>query len=408
MSSTKTRSRSAARPRPRITPFGIGKDRKFFVEAKKPSVKIKDDAEAAYQLRRYAWSKKLPLSILTNFREVAVYDGRTKPNQTDKASVARVRDPDARECPQWDEIAGDLCERRLLKGSFDKFAESPRGKAGRRRGCCVPQRIEGWRADLAKNLALRNPKLRQRDLNYAVQRTIDRIVFLRICEDRGIEVYGRLRALLNGEHTYAGSTPVSRSRPAVQLGPLLFREGTRTGRTAGFSRRTEIDDAVLKKIIGVCTIRIALTYFPFCRPNPRPGLRAILGKVIRLTDGHQAKVEDKPEVKKAGGVYYTPNYIVDYIVKHTVGKLLEAESRSKRRNFASSTRLAAPAPFCSAHIVSARLAPRLVQRKRPEAMGNPKDSAIYQGPGGEWKLTTAERKRILLKHLWRGHRRPGR
>ena len=48
-----------------------------------------------------------------------------------------------------------------------------------------------------------------------------------------------------------------------------------------------------------------------------------LGKVIRLTAGHQAQVEDKPEVRKAGGVYYTPAYIVDYIVRQTVGRLLE-------------------------------------------------------------------------------------
>jgi hypothetical protein len=32
----------------------------------------------------------------------------------------------------------------------------------------------------------------------------------------------------------------------------------------------------------------------------------LLGKVIRLTAGHQAKVEEEPEVRKAGGVYYTP------------------------------------------------------------------------------------------------------
>lgn len=50
-----------------------------------------------------------------------------------------------------------------------------------------------------------------------------------------------------------------------------------------------------------------------------------LGKVIRLTAGHQAKVEEKPEVRKAGGVYYTPTYIVDYIVKNTVGKLLGSD-----------------------------------------------------------------------------------
>ena len=55
-----------------------------------------------------------------------------------------------------------------------------------------------------------------------------------------------------------------------------------------------------------------------------------LGKVIRLTAGHQAKVEEKPEVRKAGGVYYTPTYIVDYIVKNTVGKLLRGQDARRQ------------------------------------------------------------------------------
>ncbi len=55
-----------------------------------------------------------------------------------------------------------------------------------------------------------------------------------------------------------------------------------------------------------------------------------MGKVIRLTAGHQAKVEEKPEVRKAGGVYYTPTYIVDYIVKNTVGKLAGRAKRPAR------------------------------------------------------------------------------
>ena len=70
--------------------FRIGGVRKFFVEAKKPSVNIKRDIGAAYQLRRYAYTAKLPLSILTDFEEFAVYDTRIKPKATDKASVARV------------------------------------------------------------------------------------------------------------------------------------------------------------------------------------------------------------------------------------------------------------------------------------------------------------------------------
>jgi predicted type IV restriction endonuclease len=70
--------------------FRVGGTRKFFLEAKKPAVKIHTDGVAAYQLRRYAWSAKLPLSILTDFEELAVYDTRIKPHEKDKASVARV------------------------------------------------------------------------------------------------------------------------------------------------------------------------------------------------------------------------------------------------------------------------------------------------------------------------------
>ena len=58
--------------------------------------------------------------------------------------------------------------------------------------------IERWRDLLARNIALRNPRLTRRELNFAVQRTIDRLIFLRICEDRGIEHYGKLMALQNG------------------------------------------------------------------------------------------------------------------------------------------------------------------------------------------------------------------
>src|SRR6266566_1863113 len=59
--------------------FRIGGARKFFLEAKRPAVNVKEDPAPAYQLRRYGWSAKLPLSILTSFAELAVYDCRIKP-----------------------------------------------------------------------------------------------------------------------------------------------------------------------------------------------------------------------------------------------------------------------------------------------------------------------------------------
>jgi hypothetical protein len=70
--------------------FRIGSQRKFFLEAKKPAINIASDPEPAYQLRRYAWSAKLPLSILTNFDTLAVYNCQTKPQRGDKATTARV------------------------------------------------------------------------------------------------------------------------------------------------------------------------------------------------------------------------------------------------------------------------------------------------------------------------------
>ncbi|MBA3390200.1 MAG: restriction endonuclease subunit M, partial [Rubrobacter sp.] len=57
--------------------------RRLFLEAKKPSVDLADDVNPAVQLRRYAWSAKLPLSILTDFEELAVYDCRLEPDKDD-------------------------------------------------------------------------------------------------------------------------------------------------------------------------------------------------------------------------------------------------------------------------------------------------------------------------------------
>ena len=69
----------------------MGGLRKFFLEAKKPSVSLRGDVGPAYQLRRYAWSAKLPLSILTDFEEFAVYDCRRRPRPADKAGVGRIQ-----------------------------------------------------------------------------------------------------------------------------------------------------------------------------------------------------------------------------------------------------------------------------------------------------------------------------
>ena len=97
--------------------FRIGGQRKFFVEAKKPSVKVETDIYPAFQLRRYSWSAKLPLGILTDFEEFAVYESQSKPNKKDKASTGRIayyKFTDYIE--KWDEIADIFSREAVLRG----------------------------------------------------------------------------------------------------------------------------------------------------------------------------------------------------------------------------------------------------------------------------------------------------
>ncbi len=175
--------------------FRIGGQRKFFVEAKKPAVNIKKDGSPSYQLRRYAWSAKLPLSLLTDFEELSIFDCRVKPKPTDNPDVARIKYiPFNDYLDRFDEIYDVFSKEAILKGGFDRYAESTKGKKGTAEvDTEFLKEIESWRELLAKNIALRNPDVTIYELNYAVQKIIDRIIFLRICEDRGIEPYGQLQ-----------------------------------------------------------------------------------------------------------------------------------------------------------------------------------------------------------------------
>jgi len=310
--------------------FRIGPTRKFFLEAKKPAVDIKSDVSPAYQLRRYAWSAKLPLSILTDFEEFAVYDCQIRPNVNDKATTARIFFCTYKDyADKWEQIASIFSKEAVLKGAFDKYASEKTTKRGTTTvDKEILAEIEGWRNELAKNIAVRNSKLSVYDLNFAVQKTIDRILFLRICEDRGIERSEQILGLINGSRIYPRLFELfEKADEKYNSGIFHFRrEKDRPEGPDELSANLKVDDDVLKKIIK--DLYYPCPYEFSIMPAEILGnvYEQFLGKVIRLTASHQAKVEEKPEVKKAGGVYYTPSYIVDYIVKNTVGKLCEGKA----------------------------------------------------------------------------------
>jgi type I restriction-modification system DNA methylase subunit len=410
--------------------FRIGGQRKFFLEAKKPSVDLKDDIHPAFQLRRYAWTMKLPLSVLTDFEEFAVYDCNVKPDKTDKASNARIFYLNYKDyLTRWDEIAGIFSKNAVLKGSFDKYAADKKSKRGTSAVDVVfLEEIAGWREILARNIALRNPDLSTKDLNYAVQAIVNRIVFLRICEDRGIERLMKLQDLLNGERVYPRLCELFR-RADERYNSGIFHFEKEPGRESPdtLTLSLNIDDKPLKEIFK----RLYYPDSPYefsVLPAEILGqvYEQFLGKVIRLTEGHRAVIEDKPEVKKAGGVKYTPVYIVENIVGNTLGKILKGKTPLE----VVLITVLDPACGSGSFLIVAyqylldwhrdwyvqNLVPLLQSGLKPSSpeirrllpgvetgkKGRKKEPElpVYQGRGGEWRLTTAERKRILLNNIY--------
>ncbi|QQR73908.1 MAG: N-6 DNA methylase [Holophagales bacterium] len=374
--------------------FRVGGQRKFFVEAKKPGVDLKSDSAPAYQLRRYAWSAKLPLSILTDFEELAVYDTRIRPEEKDKASVARVLYFRHEEYERRaEEIWSVFSKRAVLEGRFDTYAEENLKKRGTSEvdGEFLKE-IEGWREELAKNLALRNAGLTVDELNYAVQATIDRILFLRIAEGRGAELYGRLLALTNGSEIYRRLTALYREADE------RYNSGIFDFKADKLTLTLALDDKVIRPLLKALYYPESPYEFSVLPAEILGNVyEQFLGKVIRLTPAGRAKVEEKPEVKKAGGVYYTPSYIVDYIVENTVGKLLEGRSPKEMAKL----RVVDPACGSGSFLLSAYqklLDAHLAWYREHEPKKH--KEAVFEGPGSDWRLTTAKKREVLLNSIF--------
>ncbi len=374
--------------------FTLAGKRMFFVEAKKPSVDIKKDIHPTFQLRRYAWSAKLPLSILTDFEEFAVYETRTRPQKEDKAGTGRVMYLTYKDyIDQWDEIASRFSYDAVVQGYFDRFAETTEKKRGTQEvDSEFLKEIESWRELLAKNIALRNPDVSIYELNYAVQKIIDRIIFLRICEDRGIEPYGQLQTKAESGDVY------THLLNHFRLAESKYNSGIFNFETDRITPALTIDDRVLKTIVQSLYYPKSPYEFSVLGVEILGNVyEQFLGKVIRLTAGHQAKVETKPEVKKAGGVYYTPQYIVEYIVKNTVGKLIAGKTPEE----IAGIKILDPACGSGSFLIGAYT--YLLRYHLDWYVSNkPKKhkGKMFQAKENEWYLTTAEKKRVLLDNIF--------
>jgi len=303
--------------------FRIGAKRIFFVEAKKPSVDLKYTVEPAFQIRRYSWTAKLPLGILTDFQEFAVYDTRVKPDHEDKADNARIFYCKFDEYEKnRDFIYDTFSKDAVQKWSFDRYITE-----GKKKGTSEVDKeffklITSRREDLAKNIYLRNKGIFETDiesLGFVVQNIIDKIIFLRIAEDREIEEYGKLQNQLKLE-----KIDTSIYHQLIEYFIYAnWKYDSSLFEVSSLLKQIKVDDRILKDIINSLYYPESPYVFSVLGVDILGNIyEQFLGRDI-VQKNWTIYIEEKPEVKKAGGVYYTPKYIVEYIVENTVGESLK-------------------------------------------------------------------------------------
>lgn len=309
------------------------RDVRFYVEAKKPSIDLDRKAEAHFQTLRYGYSAGTPLAVLTDFEQIRVLDCRCCPNLKDaleqvyvgwhytdfrdKENFARFyylfsREAHAdgsyqRRIDELPKLKGSSKQRRLFGGGYQPVDES------------FLLDLAKYREKLAKAFKDADLSLDSAALTKLVQRAIDRLVFMRFLEDKQIETEISVSKIGNSKNAWEAFQDVSHRLDNIYNGivfkPLEFDD-----------KRFKVDHDVFG---GICK-EIAAENSPYnFDAIPIHILGSIyerfLGSVICITE-NQVKVEAKPEVLKAGGVYYTPEYIVRYIVEQTVGNIIRGKA----------------------------------------------------------------------------------
>jgi type I restriction-modification system DNA methylase subunit len=308
--------------------FKLNGKLKFFIEAKEASVDLEKDKAAIFQAKRYAYSSngKAPIVILTDFEEFRVFNVIKAPlmDNTDRELLKSHTMKYTDYLEKWDLLWDTFSREAVENGSLDKL-KGKIDKNTKTMDVDFLEQITSWRESLAKNIAIRNENLNVDEINEAVQRILDRLVFIRNLEDREIEPENTLLdKAKKAENIYKSIIPIFNSLNTTYNG-LLFKKH--------FSENIEVDDKTIKDIIRQMCYPVSPFQFDVIEPEILGRIyEKFLGSKIRLTDNHRAKIEEKIEVRKAGGVYYTPEYIVEYIVQNTVGKRIEGLTPEEIKN----------------------------------------------------------------------------
>jgi len=298
--------------------FRLFSERKFFLEAKKPNVKIERDNEPAKQVRRYGFTAKLKISVLSNFEYLAIYNCSQKVEKDDSVTKSRINIYHYTEyVSTFEEIKKKLSRQVVYNGEFDETWKDieEQLKLSSVDSLFLSQ-INDWRIILGKKIYSHKPDISIEKLNDIVQSYINSIIFLRVCEDRNLEAY---KTLLNFADNNDFTSLIKK-----------FKEADKKY-NAGLFNHPLTKEIISNNSSAFWTI-IKHLYFPESSYSFSVFSSDILGNIYEIFLGEQLTIEDseilikkKPE-NIDQDIVTTPTFIIQDILRQTIVKHCEGKT----------------------------------------------------------------------------------
>jgi hypothetical protein len=290
--------------------FRLFSERKFFLEAKKPCVAIETNNETAKQVRRYGFTAKLKISVLSNFEYLIIYDTSVKVEEADNYNKALIKKYHYTEYEsKFEEIKKLLGKDAVYSGAFDTEWQTIETKLNQYSiDTLFLQQFNEWRKLLGTEIYKHDPKIKEQELNDIVQSYLNRILFLRVCEDRNLEDYQTLLAFANASDFKALIKKFEQADKRYNSG--LFDQ--------------LLKDKIVKNISSAFWTIIKQLYYPESPYSFSVFSSDILGSIYEIFLSEKLTVQNgavelvkKPE-NVDRDIVTTPTFIINDILRNTV------------------------------------------------------------------------------------------
>ena len=374
--------------------------KKMFIEVKHPSCNLKEELKYIQQTYSYAYSGKINFALLTNFKEFRLFNFISKVADNGELNQYCILDWSYKDfIVNFEKLWKYFEKENVRNGSLSKFYISKKDNRISVEEAFFDD-LNRWRIDVAKDIKKYNSDFSGELITEAVQLILDRFLFMKVLADREIEE-DYIQKIVNKIQENKDQQEIILYNECQEI----YIELDKIYNGSIFSKKPELDSITMSKRTLLAILQ------NFLPDNSAYNLEILpiavlsnvydkfLGNVIRATLGNRIVIESTPEVRKAGGVYYNPEYIVNYIVEKTVGERLK-----KCNTFEDLLKIKICDPACGSGIFLIAVYDVLIQwtinHYRTKKLTSEEQRLVYIDSNGDLRLTVKIKREILLSCIY--------